>query len=123
MASDLGKRLSASSSVRGRFSLFCGPSAAPDSGRRAPAWVSHLVGMTLSVHSPDELIAVIPHLLGFKLFWTIPVMAQGDSSGRNCVLLDRFAVGREELLLGGESYCGHRGVEVRFADAVVRQAG
>ena len=22
--------------------------------------------MTLSIHSPDELIAVIPHLLGFK---------------------------------------------------------
>lgn len=66
MAPDLGKRLSASSSVRGRFSLSCGPSAAPDSGRTAPVGVSHLGRMTLSVRSPDELIAVIPHLLGFK---------------------------------------------------------
>jgi len=33
--------------------------------------------MTLSVRSPDELIAVIPHLLGFKLFWT-------SDSGARC---------------------------------------
>lgn len=31
---------------------------------------AHLLGMTLSIHSPDELVAAIPHLLGFKLFWT-----------------------------------------------------
>lgn len=29
--------------------------------------------MTLSIHSPDELIAVIPHMLGFKLFWTTEI--------------------------------------------------
>ena len=27
---------------------------------------AHLLGMTLAVQNPDELIAVIPHLLGFK---------------------------------------------------------
>lgn len=26
--------------------------------------------MTLSVHSPDELVAAIPHLLGFQLYRT-----------------------------------------------------
>lgn len=46
--------------------MFCGPSAAPDSGRGAAVGLSHLGAMTLSVRSPDELIAVIPHLLGFK---------------------------------------------------------
>lgn len=26
--------------------------------------------MDLVVQSPDELIAAVPHVLGFKLFWT-----------------------------------------------------
>ncbi len=26
--------------------------------------------MTLAILNPDELIAAIPHMLGFKLFWT-----------------------------------------------------
>ena len=30
------------------------------------AIAAHLIGMTLSIQSPDELVAVIPHLLGFK---------------------------------------------------------
>lgn len=36
--------------------------------RRPPGWteLGHLWGMTLSIHSPDELIAALPHLLGFK---------------------------------------------------------
>jgi hypothetical protein len=46
--------------------LFCGPSAAPDSGLAASVGLSHLAGVTLSVRFPDELIAVIPHLLGFQ---------------------------------------------------------
>jgi hypothetical protein len=29
--------------------------------------------MKLSIHSPDELVAAIPHLLGFQLFWTSPM--------------------------------------------------
>lgn len=37
-----------------------------ESGRTASVGVSHLTGKTLSVRSPDEPIAVIPHLLGFK---------------------------------------------------------
>ena len=32
--------------------------------------LAHLLGMKLSVQNPDELVAAIPHLLGFKLFWT-----------------------------------------------------
>ena len=32
----------------------------------APDRTAHLTGMTLSIHSPDELIAAVPHLLGFK---------------------------------------------------------
>lgn len=32
----------------------------------APDRTEHLTGMTLSIHSPDELIAAVPHLLGFK---------------------------------------------------------
>ena len=35
--------------------------------RRAAARRAHLRGMTLSIHSPDELVAVIPHMLRFKL--------------------------------------------------------
>ena len=31
-----------------------------------PEQRTHLRGMTLSIHSPDELIAALPHLLGFK---------------------------------------------------------
>jgi hypothetical protein len=26
--------------------------------------------MTVSIKNPDELVAVIPHMLGFRLFWT-----------------------------------------------------
>ena len=37
------------------------PDSAVCAGSRA-----HLFGMTLSVHSPDELIAAIPHMLGFQ---------------------------------------------------------
>lgn len=32
----------------------------------APVGAAHLWGTTLSIRSPDELIALIPHLLGFK---------------------------------------------------------
>lgn len=28
--------------------------------------------MDLVVQSPDELLAAVPHVLGFKLFWTNP---------------------------------------------------
>lgn len=41
----------------------------PVRGRRSNpprTQLEHLAGMTLSVHNPDELIAAIPHLLGFK---------------------------------------------------------
>jgi hypothetical protein len=33
--------------------------------RRGAVRAAHLVDMTLSIHSPDELVAAIPHLLGF----------------------------------------------------------
>ncbi len=45
--------------------MFCGPSAAPEPGHRARVRVAHLAGITFSIHSPDELIAVISHMLGF----------------------------------------------------------
>lgn len=37
--------------------------------------------MDLVVQSPDELLAAVPHVLGFKLFWTTRFDAAG-SDGR-----------------------------------------
>jgi hypothetical protein len=31
--------------------------------------------MTIHIKNPDELVAVIPHMLGFKLFWTTSVIS------------------------------------------------
>jgi hypothetical protein len=33
--------------------------------------------MDLVVQSPDELLAAVPHVLGFKLFWTMDRVADG----------------------------------------------
>ena len=39
---------------------------------------THLEGMTLSIHSPDELIAVIPHMLGFQPEESIVFLPMGS---------------------------------------------
>lgn len=39
---------------------------------------THLGGMKLSVHTPDELIAAIPHLLGFKPEESIVILPMGS---------------------------------------------
>lgn len=40
--------------------------------------------MSLSIRSPDELIAAIPHMLGFKLFWTtLPAVLRARVHGED----------------------------------------
>lgn len=46
--------------------------------RRALGEPAHLPGMTLSISSPDELVAAIPHLLGFKPQESIVFLPMGS---------------------------------------------
>ena len=73
--------------------MVCGPSKWASGGGSG----AHLEGMTLSVRSPYGLVAIIPHMLGFKLLWTTSdcvgdasqaldtaVTVRGDSRGAAC---------------------------------------
>lgn len=51
----------------------CAPGTDEGDHRCVATRGAHLRGTTLSIHSPDELVAVIPHLLRFK--WTDPQAA------------------------------------------------